>query len=128
MLAQGTKAHTGKRRPASGLPAAGLPTAGLPTAEDSPTAGRARESLSVAARMIGAALGPGGTAGACIAACLHSTAGMILAVAIVTVSLMTVLLLVILIVFGTTRSHDRIFRLLRWIRDKEEPAGAGNPL
>jgi len=39
----------------------------------------------------------------------------------ITVPLMTGAILVAVAVFGSTKSTDRVFRLLRWLRDKEEP-------
>ena len=72
--------------------------------------------------MLSLGLGPGGIAGACAADHLHSLAGEILATAMVAVPLATGAILIAVIVFGSTKSSDRVFRLLRWIRDKEEPS------
>jgi hypothetical protein len=72
-------------------------------------------------RMVSLGLGPGGIAGACTAARLHSLVGEILAAAMIAVPLATGVILVAVIVFGSTESSNRVFRLLRWIRDKEEP-------
>jgi hypothetical protein len=58
---------------------------------------------------------------ACAAQRLHYLAGEILAVALIVVPLVVGAILVAVIVFCSTRSSDRVFRLLRWLRDKEEP-------
>lgn len=47
--------------------------------------------------------------------------GEILAAAIIIVPLLTAAILVMVAVFGTTKSSDRVFRLLRWSSGKEEP-------
>jgi hypothetical protein len=71
--------------------------------------------------MIGLVLGPGGIAGEWTAGRLHFVAGEILAAAIIIVPLLTGTILVMVVVFGGTKSSDRVFRLLRWFSDKEEP-------
>jgi hypothetical protein len=60
-------------------------------------------------------------AGECIAGHLHLLVGEILVAAIIIVPLLTGIILVTVVVFGSTKSSDRVFRLLRWSSDKEEP-------
>jgi hypothetical protein len=54
---------------------------------------------------------------------VHSLVGEILAAAMIVVPLITSAILVAVIVFGSAKSSNRVFRLLRWLRDKEEPPG-----
>lgn len=75
--------------------------------------------------MLGLGLGPGGVIGACTAGLLHCLLGEILAAAMIALPLTTGVILVAVIVFGSSESSDRVFRLLRWIRDKEEPPAPG---
>jgi hypothetical protein len=71
--------------------------------------------------MTGLGLGTGGIAGECTAGRLHFLAGEILVGAIIVVPLLTGIILVTVVVFCSTKSSDRVFRLLRWSRGKEEP-------
>lgn len=63
----------------------------------------------------------GGAAGAYAAQSLHNLAGEILVATVTAVSLATGVILLALVVFGSTESGDRVFRILRWVRGKEEP-------
>jgi hypothetical protein len=72
-------------------------------------------------RMLRLTLSPG-VAGAFTAGCLHPLIGEILAAAMVIVPLATGVTLVAVIAFGSIESSNRIFRLLRWIHDGEEPS------
>lgn len=72
-------------------------------------------------RLFGLGLSSGGIAGDCAAGRLHSLAGEILATTVIVVPLVTGAFLVTVAVFGSTSSSDRVFRLLRWLRDSEEP-------
>ena len=74
-------------------------------------------------RVLGLGLGPGGIACVCTAERLHSLAGEILAAVMIVVPLATGAALVAVVVFGSIESSDRVFRLLRWLRDREEPSG-----
>jgi hypothetical protein len=56
---------------------------------------------------------------------MHSLLGEILAAALIIVPLTTGVILVAVVVFGSTESCNRVFRLLRCIRDKEEPPAPG---
>jgi hypothetical protein len=49
----------------------------------------------------------------------------ILVSAIIAFTLSTGVIFVIVIIFGSNKSSDRVFRLLRWLRDKEEPPAPG---
>lgn len=91
-------------------------SAGRPTGSS-----RARRRASAGGRMIGLGLGTGGIAGECTAGRLHFLAGEILAAAIIIVPLLTGTILVTVVVFGSTKSSDRVFRLLRLFSEKEEP-------
>ena len=72
--------------------------------------------------MIGSlGLGTGGIAGECAAGRLHFLAGEILAATIIVVPLLTGTILVTVVVFGSTKCSDRVFRFLRWFSGKEEP-------
>ena len=71
--------------------------------------------------MIGLGLGAGCIAGECTAAGPHFLASEILTAAIIIVPLLTATILVTVAVFGSTKSSDRVFRLLRWFSHKEEP-------
>lgn len=71
--------------------------------------------------MMGLGLGTGGIAGECTAGRLHFLAGEILAAAVIIVPLLTGTILVTVVVFGSTKSSDRVFRLFRWFSGKEEP-------
>lgn len=71
--------------------------------------------------MIGWGLGAGGVAGECTAARMHFLAGEVLAAAGIMAPLLTGTILVTVVVFGTAKCSDRVFRLLRWFSDKEEP-------
>jgi hypothetical protein len=82
---------------------------------------RAAKQVGAGGRMIGLVLGPGGIVGEWTAGRLHFVAGEILAAAIIIVPLLTGTILVMVVVFGGTKSSDRVFRLLRWFSDKEEP-------
>lgn len=64
-------------------------------------------------RIIGLGLGAGGIAGECTAERLHFLAGEILAAAIIIVPLLTSTILLTVAVFGSTKSSNRVFRLLR---------------
>jgi hypothetical protein len=64
----------------------------------------------------------GGAAGAYAAVSLHCLVGEILVAAVNAVSLATGVILMAVIVFGNAESSNRVFRILRWIRDKEEPS------
>jgi hypothetical protein len=81
----------------------------------------------MAGRMLGVALGPSGVAGACAAGRMHFLLGEILAAALIIIPLTTCVILVAVIVFGSAESSDRVFRLLRCIRDKEEPPAPTGP-
>lgn len=85
----------------------------------------ARRHPNLAARMLGLAFGPGGVAGACAAGRMHCLLGEILAAALIIVPLTTSVILVTIVVFGGTKPSNRVFRLLRCIRDKEEPPAPG---
>jgi hypothetical protein len=85
----------------------------------------ARKHTSLVGQMLGLTLGPGGVAGACVAGCMHSLLGELLAAALVIVPLTISVILVAVIVFGRAESSNRVFRLLRCIRDKEEPPAPG---
>ena len=74
--------------------------------------------------MPGLGLGSGGIACACTAERLHSIIGEVLAAAMIVVPLVTGVILVAVIVFGSIESSNRVFRLLRWLRDKEEPSAS----
>jgi hypothetical protein len=63
---------------------------------------------------------PVGVMSACTAEATHFLVGGIIA-AIIALELAVGAVLVVVIIFGSTESCNRIFRLLRWIRDKEEP-------
>jgi hypothetical protein len=93
----------------------------MPVPDQEPAAQAGHACCRAAGRMIGLVLGPGGLAGECAAARLHLVAGEILAAAIIIVPLLTGTILVTVVVFGGTRSSDRVFRLLRWFSDNEEP-------
>jgi hypothetical protein len=82
---------------------------------------RARRRSGAGGWMIGLGLGTGGMAGECTVGRLPILAGEVLAAAIIVVPLLTGTILVTVVVFGSTESSDRIFRLLRWFSDKEEP-------
>lgn len=89
---------------------------------DRPTGSiRARKSVGAGGRLIGLVLGPAGIAGEWTAGRLHFVAGEILAATIIIVPMLTATILVTVVVFGDTKSSDRVFRLLRWFGDKEEP-------
>lgn len=81
---------------------------------------RVRGRAGTCGRMICMGLGTGSIVGECTAGRLHFIAGEILA-AIIIVPLLTGAILVTVAVFGSSRSSDRVFRLLRWSSDKEEP-------
>jgi hypothetical protein len=66
-------------------------------------------------------LGTVGIAGECAAGRLHFLAGEILAAAMIVVPLLTGTILVTVVVFGSAKCSDRVFRFLRWFSDKEEP-------
>ncbi len=79
-------------------------------------------------QILGLALGPsGGIASVCTAERLHSLVGEVLAATMIIVPLMTGVILVTVIVFGSSESSNRVFRLLRCIRNKEEPLAPGRP-
>jgi hypothetical protein len=70
--------------------------------------------------MLSLSLGPG-LACACTVESLHSLTGEILAAGMIVAPLLTGAVLVVVVVFGSVKSNERVFRLLRWLRDKEEP-------
>jgi hypothetical protein len=70
--------------------------------------------------MLGLGLGPG-VACACIVESVHSLVGAVLAVGMIVAPLLTGAVVVVVVVFGSVKSSERVFRLLRWLRDKEEP-------
>ena len=86
-----------------------------------------RMYTSVVSRILGIALGPSGVAGTCAAGRMHFMLGEILAATLIIVPLTASVILVAVIVFGGTESSNRVFRLLRCIRDKEEPPAPGGP-
>jgi hypothetical protein len=63
---------------------------------------------------------PVGVMSACTAGTAHFLADAIIA-AIIAIYLAAGIILVAVMVFGSTESCDRFFRLLHWIRDQEEP-------
>lgn len=58
-------------------------------------------------------------------ACLHPALGQALAIADITVPLAVALTLLAAILFGSSQTVERVFRLLRWIADRPEPPGPG---
>jgi hypothetical protein len=68
-------------------------------------------------------LGAGGLAYGYAAELLHFPGDEIVAALLIITPLISGAILVSVLVFGSTASSDRIFRLLRWIRDREEPPG-----
>jgi hypothetical protein len=90
--------------------------------------GRALRRAGVSGQVItGLRLGTAGIAGECAAGRLHFLAGEILAAAMIVVPLLTGTILVTVVVFGSAKCSDRVFRFLRWFSDKEEPL-APNPV
>jgi hypothetical protein len=83
--------------------------------------------MDVRGRRLGLGLGPGGIVCVCTAERLHSLVGEILAAVLIVGPLVTGAVLLTVVVFGSNKSIDRIFRLLRWFRDKEEPPEPANP-
>ena len=71
--------------------------------------------------MFGLGLGPGAIACASTAERLHSFIGEVLSAAMIVVPLVTGVILVAVIVVGSPETSARVFRLLRWLRSKEEP-------
>lgn len=69
----------------------------------------------------GLGLGTAGIAGECAAGRLPFLVGEILAAAIIVVPLLTGTILVTVVVFGSTKCSDRVFRFLRWFSGEEEP-------
>ena len=63
---------------------------------------------------------PTGVMSACTAEAGHFLVNEIIA-GIIALELAVGVILVTVIIFGSTESCNRVFRLLRWIRDKEEP-------
>jgi hypothetical protein len=115
-----------ERAPRQGYdPAVGSPAAVSCGESRTAGTGAARRHPSLAARMLGLAFGPGGVAGACTAGRMHCMLGEVLAAVLIIVPLTTSVILVVVVVFGGTESSNRVFRLLRCIRDKEEPPAPG---
>lgn len=110
---QGPRCH-GRRRSSADRPGTGQ------------SAGRRAGSSRAQRRtgpggIIGMGLGAGGIASGCTVGHLQFLAGEILAAAIIIAPLLTGTVLVTVVVFGTTKSSDRVFRLLRCFSGKEEP-------
>lgn len=82
--------------------------------------GRAQNRSDASRRTLG--LGPGVIACAYIFERLNTPFGDILAATTIIAALVTGAVLLTVILFGSTKSSDRAFRLLRWLRDKAEPA------
>jgi hypothetical protein len=82
---------------------------------------RAAKVAGTAGQILGQGLGAGSAAGAYAAVSLHYLAGEILAAAGTAVFLATVVVLLAVTVFGSTEHSNRVFRILRWVRGKEEP-------
>ena len=76
--------------------------------------------------VLGFGLGTSGLACVCTSEHLHSLLGEIIAAAVIVIPSLTAAALLAVAVFGNTQSSDRVFRLLRWIRGREEPR-APNP-
>ena len=85
-------------------------------------AGRSLKLACAVGQVVIQGLGLGGAAGADAAQSLHSLVGEILVAAVTAVSLATGVTLLALIVFGSAEYGDRVFRVLRWIRGKDEPS------
>jgi hypothetical protein len=76
-------------------------------------------------RALGAGTGLVGTEG--IAGYLHPALGEVLAAADVITPVIITLILLTVILFGSKEKVERVFRLLRWIANRPEPAGPAPP-
>jgi hypothetical protein len=82
-------------------------------------AGRLPARRGGSRRLLGAGAGLFGGEG--LAACLHPALGEVLAAADVIVPLAVALILLAAILWGSDRTCDRVFRLLRWLDGRPEP-------
>ena len=83
-------------------------------ADGTPESRRARRRAGLGGQVIaGLRLGTVGIAGECAAGRLHFLAGEILAAAMIVVPLLTGTILVTVVVFGSAKCSDRVFRFLR---------------
>jgi len=62
-----------------------------------------------------------------VAACVSPVLGAVLAVVDVVVPLVAALVVVGVVTCGSAEACNRVFRLLRWIADRPEPPGPGDP-
>jgi hypothetical protein len=76
-------------------------------------------------RALGAGTGLAGTEG--IAGYLHPALGEVLAAADVITPVAIALILLAAILFGSKETVERVFRLLRWIANRPEPAAPALP-
>jgi hypothetical protein len=86
-----------------------------------PPARHGTRIAGIIGQVFGQGLGLGSAAGAYAAVSLHCLAGEILVAAATAILLATGVILISITVFGSAESSDRVFRILRWIRNKEEP-------
>lgn len=83
-------------------------------------AAKAKKPSPLRGRILGTGVGVLGSEG--VAGILHPALGEALAAADVAVSLAIVMVLLAAVLRGSDQTCDRVFRLLRWITNRPEPA------
>lgn len=89
--------------------------------EDEVTLDRESHRSTRPARRIPLAIGVAGVVSECVEGYLHPAVGAALAIANGAASLVTVLTIIGAVLFGTDKTCERIFRLLRWLANRPEP-------